>query len=250
MTDKILGCDVSKWQGEMNWQTCSDAGAKFAFIRASSIYPSGEIYTDKQFQRNSELAPEFMPVGYYHFFRPQHNPVAQADYFCNLIRDKPRDLPPVLDLENNGYLGPVSVTEAAKIFIMQVYVNLDIFPILYTRGYWFNDNTIDDAVWDFVDLWIARYTSRGKPWGNLFDSSRLKPRSFDDWTFWQYSADGNGRGPEFGAQSKSIDLNWFNGDQAAFDAYIGKEEDKYPPDLLDVEMEFDGHLYDGQLRRV
>jgi GH25 family lysozyme M1 (1,4-beta-N-acetylmuramidase) len=111
-------------------------------------------------------------------------------------------LPPVLDLENNGYLGPVSVTEAAKIFIMQVYVNLDIFPVLYTRGYWFNDNTIDDAVWDFVDLWIARYTSRGKPWGNLFDSSRLKPRSFDDWTFWQYSADGNGRGPEFGAQSR------------------------------------------------
>jgi GH25 family lysozyme M1 (1,4-beta-N-acetylmuramidase) len=116
-----------------------------------------------------------------------------------------------------------------------VYVNLDIWPLLYTRGYWFNDNTVDNAVWDFVDLWIARYTSRSKPWGNLFDSSKLQPRGFDDWKFWQWSADANGRGPEFGAQSKSIDLNYFNGDQAAFDAYINKPQDpKYPPDLIDM----------------
>jgi lysozyme len=187
-----------------------------------------------------------MPVGYYWYFRPQHDPVAQADYFCNLIKDKIWDLPPVLDLENSGYLGPVSVTEAAKIFIMQVYVNLDIWPLLYTRGYWFNDNTVDDAVWDFVDLWIARYTSRSKPWGNLFDSSKLQPRGFDDWKFWQWSADANGRGPEFGAESKSIDLDYFNGDQAAFDAYINKPQDpKYPPDLIDMEAEFDGYPPEG-----
>jgi GH25 family lysozyme M1 (1,4-beta-N-acetylmuramidase) len=247
----LLGADVSKWQGEMNWQTCSDAGAKFAFIRAGSISIGGELYTDYHFIRNASLAADYMPVGFYWYFRPQHDPVAQADYFCNLIRDEDWKLPPVLDLENNGYLGPVSVTEAAKIFTMQVYVNLDIFPVLYTRGYWFNENTISDAVWDFVDLWIARYTSRSKPWGNLFDSSRLKPHSFDDWTFWQYSADGNGRGPEFGAKSKSIDLNWFNGDQAAFDKYINEpQEPKYPPDLIDAEMEFDGYLYECQWRRV
>jgi GH25 family lysozyme M1 (1,4-beta-N-acetylmuramidase) len=108
-------------------------------------------------------------------------------------------------------------------------------------------------VWDFVDLWIARYTSKRKPWGNLLpwpDSPAIKPRDFDDWLFWQYSADGNGKGPEFGASSKSIDLNWFNGDQAAFDEYINKPpESTYPPDLLDVEMTFDGHLYEGQLKR-
>jgi GH25 family lysozyme M1 (1,4-beta-N-acetylmuramidase) len=253
----IPGIDVSKWQGEMGWQTCSEAGAKFAFIRASSIYPTGEIYTDKQFERNSEIAPEFMPVGYYCYFRPQYDPVEQADYFCNLIKDKPRKLPSVLDLENNGNLGPVSVTEAAKIFITQMYVNLDEWPILYTRGYWFNDFTVSDAVWDFVDLWIARYTSKGKPWGNLLpwpDNPRIKPRDFDDWKFWQHSADGNGRGPEFGAKSKSIDLNRFNGDQAAFNEYIGAQPEPTLPGtaFATLNLDVDGQVvkYQGHIERI
>ena len=37
MTDYVLGCDVSKWQGDMDWQKCAAAGAKYAFIRAGSI---------------------------------------------------------------------------------------------------------------------------------------------------------------------------------------------------------------------
>jgi lysozyme len=250
----LLGVDVSKWQKEMNWETADSAGANFAFIRAGAVSIGGELYTDYQFIRNASLAPDYMPVGYYWFFRPQHDPVAQADYFCNLIEDEERHLPPVLDLEKNGGLTPAQVTEAAKTFITQVYANLDLWPLLYTRGWWFNDNTVDDPVWDFVDLWISRYTSKKKPWGNLLpwpDHPKVKPRSFDEWKFWQWSADGNGRGEEFGAESNSIDLNWFNGDQAAFDEYISKPQDPdYPPDLIDAEMEFDGYLYEGQLKRV
>jgi lysozyme len=250
----IEGIDVSKWQGDMDWMKCHEAGAKFAFIRAGSVSIGGELYTDYFFEKNASLAADYMPVGFYWYFRPQHDAVAQADYFCNLIKDEERLLPPVLDLENNGGLGPAAITEAAKVFITQVYVNLNLWPLLYSRGYWLNQNTIPDAVWDFVDLWIARYTNKRKPWGNLLpwpDNPAIKPRDFDDWLFWQWSADGNGRGAEFGASSKSIDLNRFNGDQAAFDEYINKPPDpQYPPDLMDVEMEFDGYLYEGQLRRV
>jgi GH25 family lysozyme M1 (1,4-beta-N-acetylmuramidase) len=238
----------------MDWYTCQQAGAKFAFVRAGSISVGGELYTDYFFEKNAALAPDFFPTGFYWYFRPQHDPVAQADYFCNLIKDREWLLPPVLDLENNGGLGANAVTEAARVFTAQVYTNLEVWSILYSRGYWLNQYTVPDAVWDFMDLWIARYTSKGKPWGNLLpwpDSPSIKPRDWDDWTFWQYSADGNGRGAEFGASSKSIDLNWFNGDEAAFDQYINKQLDpQYPPDLLDVEMEFDGYLYAGQLRRV
>jgi GH25 family lysozyme M1 (1,4-beta-N-acetylmuramidase) len=47
MSDFLLGTDVSKWQGDMNWEKADSAGANFAFIRAGSIDNiSGNCYTD------------------------------------------------------------------------------------------------------------------------------------------------------------------------------------------------------------
>jgi hypothetical protein len=93
---------------------------------------------------------------------------------------------------------------------------------MYGRAYWLNKHTVPDDLLKLLGLWIARYTTKGKPWGNILpwpDSPSIKPRDYDDWLFWQYSADGNGKGKEFGASSKSIDLDYFNGDEAAFYAY-------------------------------
>jgi lysozyme len=157
-----------------------------------------------------------MPIGFYWYFRPQHCALDQAEYFCNLIKDKKYKLPPVLDLENDGGLSPAEITEAARIFICEVFVRLDVWPLLYSRALWLNDNTVYSTVWEFVNLWVARYKNMTGPW----DDGYCIPRDFDEWDFWQFSADNNGRGAEFGAESKSIDLNYFNGDQEAFDAYV------------------------------
>ena len=236
MTDNVLGVDVSKWQGDMDWQKCADAGAKFAFIRAGSITSvSGECYTDYHFLRNASLAPDHFPMGCYWYFRPNHDPIKQADYFCDLIKDEPWILPPVLDLEASGGLSPRQVTESSASFALRINENLGLLPMLYSRAYWLNQNTIPDDFMKLLELWIARYTSKGKPWGNLLpwpDSPSIKPRDYDAWLFWQWSAGGNGRGAEFGAKSKSIDLNYFNGDQAAFDEYINK-----PPTQVELPIE-------------
>jgi len=215
----LLGIDISKWQGEMDWATAWAAGANYAFIRAGSIgATTGIAYTDYQFDRNSEIAPDYMPVGFYWYFRPQHCALDQAEYFCNLIKDKRMKLPPVLDLESSWGMTAERITEAAKIFITEVYVRLDVWPLLYSRGDWLNNHTVSDDVWDFVDLWVARYADLSGPWSDGY----YKPDNFDDWRFWQFSAGGNSRGKEFGAESASIDLDYFNGDQEAFDEYISK----------------------------
>jgi len=232
----ILGIDVSKWQLGMDWPKAKSAGAKFAFIRAGSISSTTGIpYTDYQFETNARIAPDYMPVGYYFYFRPQWPADEQAEYFCNLIKDKRQLLPPVLDLESSWGKSAVQITEAAKIFITQVYVRLNVWPLLYSRGAWLNRYTADDAVWDFVDLWCARYANLDGPWGDGY----YKPDNFDDWMFWQFSAGGNGRGAEFGGKCKSIDLNYFNGDQAAFQAYIQVEPVPVPgtPDDIGVKVD-------------
>ena len=253
----LLGVDVSKWQKEMDWQKCDAAGAKFAFIRAGSISIGGSLYTDYQFERNAELAQEYMPIGFYWYYRPQHSPEGQADYFCDLIESSEWAwlMPPVLDLESSGGLSPSAITNSAAAFALRVNENLGVLPLLYSRAYWLNANTVPDDFMKLLDLWIARYTSKGKPWGNILpwpDSPRIKPRDYDDWTFWQFSAGGNGRGAEFGAQSKSIDLNYFNGDQAAFDEYIGVEPPVYTfPPSIGVKVDIEGVVkYRGQIDKV
>jgi lysozyme len=248
----ILGIDVSKWQKEMDWAKAQSAGAKFAFIRAGSIgATSGIAYTDYQFETNERIAPDYMPVGFYWYFRPQHCALDQAEYFCNLIRGKRWLLPPVMDLESSWGMSATEITEAAKIFITQVYVRLEVWPLLYSRGSWLNSYTVDDAVWDFVGLWVARYADLDGPWSDGY----YKPDNFDDWEFWQKSAGGNGRGKEFGAvkpgASVSMDIDYFNGDQAAFDEYIGTPV-PVPgvADDIGVKVDIEGVKYRGRIELV
>ena len=256
MTNYTLGIDVSKWQLEMDWDKADSAGAKFAFVRAGSITTvSGNFYTDYQFERNAELAPEYMPIGFYWYFRPQHDPLEQADYFCGLIENRDWRLPPVLDLEDSGGLSAEDVTQSASSFALRINENLTALPILYSRAYWLNDHTVPDDLMKLLDLWIARYTTKGKPWGNILpwpDSPKIKPRDYDDWRFWQFSARGNGRGAEFGAKSKSIDLDYFNGDQTSLDEYAGVLPPPvytFPPSI-GIKVDIEGTKYKGHIDLV
>jgi lysozyme len=224
----LLGIDVSKWQGEMDWHKARSAGARFAFIRAGSITEvQGVCYTDYQFERNARIAPDYMPIGFYWYFRPQHDPIKQASYFCSLIRDKRFLMPPVIDLESTGGLLPFQITEQARLFIFEVYNRLNKWCLMYSRALWLNQNTISDELWKILDLWIARYIKLTGPWAD----GHCIPRDYADWRFWQHSADRNGRGAEFGAKSRSIDLNYFNGDERDFNKYIG---DSVAPKLIKV----------------
>ncbi len=177
------------------------------------------------FWENAADAPSRMPVGFYWYFRPNYNATEQADYFCELIMDEDWLLPPVLDIESTGGLGSSVVGDRCAEFVARVYAKTGKWPIIYTRGYFWNDHVNWRSVFDECDLWIARYTKWGKPWGNVFDSSKLKPFGWSDWTFWQYS-DENNRAVELGglgppAGDDDVDLNWFNGDEAAFNEYVG-----------------------------
>ena len=258
MSDNVLGVDVSKWQGDMNWEKCAAAGAKFAFIRAGSIdNVSGNCYIDYQFMRNASFAPEHMPVGYYWYFRPNHDAVKQADFFCDLIENEEQVLSPVIDIETSGNRSARQVTDAMVAFIAKVYDRLKVWPIVYSRSYWLNANTLTHPFWNECDLWVARYkSSLTEPWSDGY----AVPRDWDDWTFWQYIANSNaavvygGEGPPGG--DDDIDLNYFNGDQAAFDEYCDKPfppSPVLPPSIgVKVNIEIDGKdvKYQGKVNLV
>lgn len=229
MSERVEGIDVSKWQGEMNWVKAAEH-ADFAFIRAGSVDSiSGQCYEDTQFDNNAAGAGSLMPIGFYWYFRPNHDPVEQADYFCALINSKEYQLPPVCDIETTGGLSAGRVADSLKKFLDRVFAKTTIKPIIYTRSSFFNYAVAPRDYWSSYDLWIARYVNQPEPWGNTGDPSYVQPRDWKSWRFWQYSADGNGEGAKYGAQSKSIDKNVFNGDIKAFAAYLGFQIPEPPP---------------------
>ena len=221
----LIGIDVSFWQGLWDWDISVEQDVRFAFIRAGSCTSSsGVCYEDYLFKENAEDAPDKMPVGFYWYFRPQHNPTAQADYFCDLIRGVDWRLPPVMDIESTGGLSQAAIGDACAEFIGRVYEKLDVWPIIYTRGYFWNDKVAYRSIFDECDLWVARYTNQAKPWGNSRDSTKLAPNYWTDWTFWQYTSQGHavyygGPGPPSG--DDDVDLNLFNGTEDEFNEYVG-----------------------------
>ena len=255
MGEKLLGIDVSKWQGLWDWESAEAAGVHFAFIRAGSINnATGECYEDEQFKNNALIAPEFMPVGFYWYFRPNHSAAKQADYFSELINPENWLLPPVMDLESDGGLSPHDVSLAAEKFATRVYKNTTVWPLLYSRSYFLHDNTEPNPIWDNLDLWIARYTlTKLEPWGNPGDAAKLKPPYYDDWTFWQYSMRGEaikygGLGPPNG--DDDVDLNWFNGDLDEFHKYLGIYQKPPLPETIGVRLDVDGTIYEGHVPRI
>src|SRR3990172_3649391 len=139
----------------MAWPTAYAAGARFAFIRAGSIgntpgYPEyGKPYIDFQFERNAALAPLHMPTGAYFYFRPNWDPILQADFFCDRLESKNFLLPPVIDVEESGGIDPNTVAERVLDFAERVLGRVGIPPIIYTR----------QSVWDFAvakrEYWLA-----------------------------------------------------------------------------------------------
>jgi len=220
----LLGIDVHKYYRNIDPAGAKAAGANFALIRAGGIDYYGKCFTDDFFERNAEVFPEYMPIGFWFVFRPNFDPHIQAEYFINLVSDLKFQVPCQFDVELKG---PVN----SQVFgdnLLTAYADLDLaFPgrhICYTRAGFFNAEVARDPRWAALyDLWVARYTAQGKPWGNPGDSTYVVPLDWQTWVFWQWSADYNNRGPEFGVPpdgDDDIDLDYFNGDLAAFNEYF------------------------------
>ena len=94
----IQGIDVSKYQGDVDWNAVAGSGVRFAYIKATE----GGDYLDEKFRQNWELsrasgiaaAPTISPIG-------AARREEQAAWFLANVPNDPGALPPVLDVEWN-----------------------------------------------------------------------------------------------------------------------------------------------------
>ncbi len=231
--------DISVYQGDVDPLKFIQAGAHGVIIRAGSITNlTGVLYEDDQFQNNINKFAGELPMGAYWYYRVNHDPIKQAEYFADLLDRNEWDIPPTADVEVNPNADSAyDFGRWLKRFVDRLEELTDWRVMIYTRGYFWNDNVYGDTShWaNGHFLWVARYTTLPKPWGNLYDADKLRPFDWDTWWLWQHSADNppNYRGPEFGAESSCIDLNRFNGTLAEFYQWCNwnqePEEPEEPP---------------------
>lgn len=190
----IHGIDLSHHQGEVDWDELAYRHnpmfpLRFVFLKATE----GSDLADEHFDANFRSAREHGLIrGAYHYFNPNSDAQRQADFFIQHVALEQGDLPPVLDVEEQGKLPKQELQRRVRLWLERVEEHYHVKPILYS-GYKFRTKYLNDTLFEKYPYWIAHY---------YVDSVRYE----GPWQFWQHTDKGRVPGVK-----KRVDLNVFRG---------------------------------------
>lgn len=175
---KVVGVDVSHWNGLVPFDAVRAAGRRFAFIKASQ----GTSFVDDTFvDQVADADAAGILVGPYHFYDYRVPGAAQAEHLLAVMDTavaSDRRLPPVVDLECFAPFGAADQTmvrRELRAFIHTIYRRLGRQPIIYTSAHMWAELTGGDPTFGDTPLWVAC-------WGCGTPSL---PAGWDRWLFWQ-----------------------------------------------------------------
>lgn len=188
------GIDVSRWQGEIDWERVAAAGIRFAGIRATT----GATGKDIQFARNwAEAKRVGIQRMAYHYFINGLEPTSQLNNFLGSLGSDLGELPLVLDIE------PRNISTDPKIVIYETvdkprntdmirqwltecqaraHRKISIYGNAWSLGMCTTYPASPIIIWlKEYYLWLAYHTTRPVP---------TVPVPWTTFMAWQYSATG------------------------------------------------------------
>lgn len=167
-----IGLDVSKWQGDINFQKVKDAGVEFVFIRVGTQKGiKGEYVIDPKFEQNIKgFQSVGIPVGIYFYTYASSLKEAEQDAKWVLKQIKPYkiDLPVVYDWENWSFY-----QEFNKSFYNLTQMANKYMSVVEKAGYkamlYSSKNYLEKA-WlpTKYPVWLAHYTETTTYEGNYY----------------------------------------------------------------------------------
>lgn len=233
-----IGPDVSFYEDNPD----TPQGIDYVKMRKSASYvivrAGQNLWPDPIFTATwADAKASGIPRGSYWFFDSRADPKRQAEKYVECLAGDLGELPLFADFEEK-YNGPYQGWKQWYAFIERLKTLVGTKEIgIYTAFYYWRDNA-PNAIFQPANLeyfhqyplWIAHYGTDiptiPKPWGPA------------EWLFWQYTDEGDGL--LYGAESKGIDLNYFNGDFLAFtkrfnlDPTIPPPPPPPPPSTIDL----------------
>ncbi len=178
----IFGIDVSRYQGEIDWEKMREAGVKYAFVRVGYRgYGNGEIKLDEMFESYMEGASAAgIPLGVYFFSQAitQEEALEEAEFVLSAIEGYNITWPVVFDMEEvtepgarTEGLTPTLATDITIAFCERVR-QAGYTPMIYGNVSWMLSMLEQHRLNDY-DKWFAQY--RPFPWYPY------------DFSIWQYS---------------------------------------------------------------
>jgi lysozyme len=211
----IHGIDVSKFQGDIDWNAVANSGVKFAWIKATE----GGDRLDQRFQANwSGAKAAGIAHGAYHFVYWCRPPLEEIRWFEQNAPAEDDALPPVLDVEAtptsktcHRHLTEAGAVADMKVMLEEMERHYGKRPIIYTTVDFYQAILSDGAFMDY-SIWVrsTKYHPAVK-YG-------LRP-----WRFWQYQSDGSVAGI-----ASHVDRDAFFGTQKQWEAFLGDRESAAP----------------------
>jgi lysozyme len=205
----IHGIDVSKFQGDIDWNAVAGSGVKFAWIKATE----GGDNADARFQANWEGAKAAgIPHGAYHFVYWCRPPLEEIYNFEQNAPVEDDALPPVLDVEAtptsktcHRHLTQEGAIADMRVMLQEMERHYGKRPIIYTTVDFYEAILSDGGLMDY-QIWVrstkyhpvVRYGSR-------------------NWHFWQYQSDA--RVPGIGG---NVDKDAFYGTKEQWDTFLSQ----------------------------
>ncbi|MCM1326196.1 MAG: hypothetical protein NC094_02665 [Bacteroidales bacterium] len=162
-----VGIDVSKWNGDIDWDKVKAEGVEFAIIRAGyrgSV--TGSIVQDPKFEDNMKGATAAgIKVGVYFFTQAVNEveAVEEASAVLRLVREYSLDYPIFIDTEGAGGSGRAdSLDKETRTLVCEAFCrtvsNAGIRGGVYASRNWYNNN-LDMNRLDAYYIWLAEYRS-------------------------------------------------------------------------------------------
>ena len=160
-----VGIDVSKWNGEIDWDRVKNAGVEFAIVRAGYRgSTTGSLVEDSCFAANMRgAAASGMPVGVYFFTQAVNEveAVEEASAVLQLIREYDLDYPVFIDTEGAGGNGRADNLDAdTRTAVCEAFcrtiANAGYTAGVYASRNWYNNNLHVDKLEHYC-IWLAEY---------------------------------------------------------------------------------------------
>ncbi len=162
-----LGIDVSKWQGEIDWEKVKNDGVEFVIIRCGYRgYTKGTLIEDPMFAQNIKGATAAgLKVGVYFFTQAinEVEAVEEASMVVSLVRDFDLAYPIFIDTESaggNGRADGLDVETRTKVcdaFCATVQ-DAGYKSGVYASRNWYYERVEAEKLEDYV-IWLAEYRS-------------------------------------------------------------------------------------------
>ena len=191
----VMGIDVSKHNGNIDWNAVKNSGVSYVIIRCGYRgYSTGVLVEDPKFRSNIQGAKAAgLKVGSYFFSQAVNEveAVEEASMAIDLVKGYGLNYPLFLDVEGSGGradgISRETRTAVCKTFCQTVQ-NSGIQAGVYANKTWFTEK-ISTASLTSYKLWLAQYASAPTYTATRYD-------------LWQYSSKGKVSGI-----SGNVDMN-------------------------------------------